>query len=123
MIVSACLVIGRTIGRWSISCRLPAPQRNCGARRQRGHGRPPLQLRHGLGREHGRLLVPHVEQSHAGGVQRVVEREQMPAGKGEHLGDAVRAQRRQHQVTTVTVDCFSHKRAGYGSGQAPAVNR
>ena len=30
--VAACLVTGATSGRWSISCRLPAPQRNCGAR-------------------------------------------------------------------------------------------
>jgi hypothetical protein len=63
-----------------------------------------LQLGDRLGREDRRLLVPHVEDGEAGLVRRVVEREDVAAGEGEHLRDAVRPQRRQRQLAAVSLD-------------------
>ena len=129
--VAACLVTGATSGTWSISCRLPAPQRNggrpaaehqhrravevragqagdavgdAGAGGEHGEARAALQLGDRLGGEHRGLLVPHVVDREAGLVRGVVEREDVAAGEREHLADAVRPQRRQRQLAAVSLD-------------------
>jgi hypothetical protein len=71
---------------------------------EHGEARPALQLGDRLGREDRRLLVPHVVEGEAGLVGRVVEREDVTAGEGEHLLDAVRPQRRQRQFAAVSLD-------------------
>ncbi len=116
--VQARLVIGRSRPGWSNSCRLPEPQRASGARPPRittgeplkprrgdgadpvghpgsrgQHGQPrlPGQPGGGLRGEHGGLLVPHVQQPHrrVRVHRRVVEREHVAAGQGEHGQHAV----------------------------------
>ena len=104
------LVTGATIGGWSSSCRLPVPQRFCGARPPTTTSGDPLnwawaialtplvtpgpavstarpglpgQLAHRLGGEDGGLLVTHVEDPHRWvGVDRaVVHREDVGADR------------------------------------------
>ena len=67
--------------------------RDAGAGGQHREAGGPGQLADGLGREHGRGLVPHVDDRHRRfGVHRsVVHREDVRAGEREHRRDAVRA--------------------------------
>ena len=63
-----------------------------GSRGRHGEPRPARQLRGGLGGEDGGLLVPHVEQPQRGLElhRRVVHREHVRPGEGEHGADPVR---------------------------------
>ena len=71
---------------------------------QYGESGTPGQLGHGLGGEHRALFVPDVDDAHRR-VRvhgRVVQREYMPAGEGEHLLNAVGAECGQRELPAVS---------------------
>ena len=87
--------------------------------RARGdHGEPGSagEPRGRLGGEHGRLLVPHVNQPHRRvRLHRpVVQREHVPAGQGEHRAHAIPA-RGSHRVRTA-VPCRFLRLLGHADG-------
>ena len=68
------------------------PVGHAGTGRQRGDARLPGDLRPALGGERGGRLVAHVDEVDPLLATAVVDREQVPAGEREQLGDAVRLQ-------------------------------
>ena len=73
---------------------------------ERGDARLARDLRPALGGERGRLLVAHVDEVDALLAAAVVDREEVPAGQREELGDAVRLEPLGDQPAAVDLRLF-----------------
>src|SRR5690606_32305959 len=75
-----------------------------GAGREHGKTRAALQLRHCFGGKDGRLLMPDVDDAHAGLVRRIVDREDVATGEREEFPYAERSQTGEGELTSMSLD-------------------